>query len=133
MNAKEFEASTRSTPADRRLIRAITKPVRVFKKVYVDRFRGATQCIAVLELPVGTLIRHNGMYRGKMRASKARVVKITKIWAGKQVQRARAGFDQSFTYVRGKVAYPVNPFDTSNCECTSGIHFFRTITEARNW
>jgi hypothetical protein len=90
---------------------------------------------------------------GKLRASKAIVHSISTfkrkfnlydeynearyvddpIFKKKQVKRAIAGWDTSFSYQVGKTVEPRQPFSFSAYECESGIHFFFKLSKALNW
>lgn len=90
----------------------------------------------------------NGLAKGelgKMRADKAKVLKIEEVSHGKfygdwklipqrKNSRARSIYDYEFFYRVNKWVRPTYEFNADqNKECTSGIHFFRTLKEAMEY
>lgn len=83
-----------------------------------------------LLLPVGTKIR---VGRYKCRANQAIVMQMNKYGKKQTVLAARSNFCGNFIYNVGQTVKPRRKFCTDDLECASGIHFFRTLTEARNY
>ena len=125
-------------------LRLVTKPITVYKKVYVrcpERY--SQRCsIVKLVIPVGArIVHHQGQRefdRWKMRTDLARVVSINDKSAkkGYAAREIRLPYQMGFTrleYVPGNTVHPHLDFDTSRTVCASGIHFFLTEKEARRW
>lgn len=69
----------------------------------------------------------------KCRCSKAKVLKITNIGTGEEVEKISSGYDSGFIYKKGEIVAEKN-FDKDRWnECTRGIHFFITKQEAINY
>ena len=71
----------------------------------------------------------------KHRASSAKVLEIISMKSGRKCKTAKSKHDFSFKYKVGETVRPIGAkFDMSSFEvCTSGIHFFLTEEEARNY
>ena len=69
----------------------------------------------------------------KCRCDKALVLEITDLNETMQFHEAFSGHDRDFIYKVGEIV-SVNDFDDNRWEeCTSGIHFFITKEEAKNY
>ena len=95
-----------------------------YKKVSSDY----AYVILKLEIPKGAVVFSiNG---SKCRTNKAKVLEIASKNVPKNT-RMFSTFDAQFIYEVGKT-YEIPDFDTRyNIECSSGIHFFKTIEEAK--
>ena len=118
----------------------VTKPMYVFKKVYVGVANN--QAIANLIIPVGALIYvegatvnycNVGITTRKMRASEAYVHSIVTVRDKVQVRLAKSGHDSKFMYVPGTTVKPDNGFDKEEEACAGGIHFFVDLVDALVW
>jgi hypothetical protein len=69
----------------------------------------------------------------KCRAAEAKVLSIKMLGRSKEISQANSMHDARFYYVVGKVLRPVRPFSPKFLRCESGIHFFRTLAEARDY
>lgn len=132
-------------------ITVLKTPITVYKKVVQNDFANGDMgplrtAIATLIIPKGASVRWGELTDNtytKNRASKAKVVKIRKIEVdfktynkklGKTISVAYSEHDPDFKYEVGKTVEPVNNFDDSpEIECSSGIHFFMTVKEAKEW
>ena len=83
--------------------------------------------ILKLEIPKGAVVFSvNGL---KCRTNKAKVLAVMPNDISKNI-RLHSMFNNQFTYEVGKT-YEIPDFDTRyNIECSSGIHFFKTVEEA---
>lgn len=130
---KAFKDSVETFGKKGHLVRVV-EPLTVFKKVWINGRNGRQQAIAVLQLPVGTIIRHaSHALNYKMRADKAKVLEIYKQADKAPVKKAFSGRQSGFFYHHGKIARPNNGFDMHDSECSAGIHFWLHITAAREW
>jgi hypothetical protein len=113
-------------------------PIRGFKFAKIVR-GGPITCVIQLEIPRGALIVATS-YGDKLRADRAKVVKMTHIWKGKNgvMYHARhesglaySSWDSWYEYRVGRIARPQQAFSTkmSKC-CESGIHFYLTFNRA---
>lgn len=121
----------------------LTRDVRGWKKTRLLVARAPyrrSSVITELRIPKGALVYFSN-FHNKLRASSAWVVKMTEytaagrevlvsrgLWAGGVKCRGR-----DFLYRKGKRVRPRKPFDRSPETCASGIHFFLTKKEARQW
>jgi Family of unknown function (DUF5758) len=121
----------------------VISPIRVFKKVYVNggNHFDVRAVVAELEIPVGALVvvptelgglEHRIMFQ-KQRASEAKVIRIRDISTDATYKTAESAFDCTFKYTVGKTVKPTKAFNKIDYACTSGIHFFRTYTQAREY
>ena len=70
---------------------------------------------------------------GKCRCDKAKVIEITDLRTGKQVNIARSASFVSFKYKVGCIVES-DSFDTNRFHtCSNGIHFFMDIEQAKNY
>ena len=107
-----------------------TKSLIVFKKVLVD---GGFSAIAKLRIP-SRAKRTATPIGSKCRAERAIVLEIKRVDNGKLAQKAYSTHDDNFIYEVGKEVKPTSPYDGDfRVECTSGIHFFLTEEEARDY
>ena len=88
--------------------------------------------IAELLIPAGAM-RSSGIGT-KCRAACAKVVRFLDTKGNPLKNRkAFSNYDPLYAYYRGQVAYP-DAFDEDRWqECSSGIHFFMTFQEAKEW
>jgi hypothetical protein len=78
------------------------------------------------------LMRSEGKF-GKCRAERAFVVAIENC-TEKSIKRGRSHYNDNFTYEVGKEVKPEENYDPDILiECTSGIHFFMTKEEAKEF
>jgi len=96
----------------------------VFKKL-------SDNVIAHLEVPKKA--KRSNAFSRKCRASKVKVIKLVDS-DGKNIKEAFSCYDRSFKYTVGKIVKPILPFDDNwYNECGSGIHFFLTESEAKEF
>lgn len=105
----------------------LKKAVTVYKRVAL--YDAHAPAIATLEIPRGATVY---LTDHKCRASSAIVKEITS-WNGKQVKTAYSKYSSHFKYEVGQKVKPLKKFSYKHNECESGIHFFRTKKEARNY
>lgn len=123
------------------LMVTVAQPIRVYKAV---RYGEGQQALATLILPPGAIVRMWNSSENrtlKCRADHAFVEKVHRVrwkdrhgdklasdrWRvyGRRLSRAYSGHGgKCFVYVPGSVVVPVLPFDKTEAECESGIHFF---------
>lgn len=87
--------------------------------------------VVVLQLPRGAKVRRLLNGYDKNRASSARVLAIESVDG--LVQHDRATSRGGFMYKLGRIAKPVGGFDSSDKECSRGIHFYLTRRDALGW
>lgn len=98
------------------IVPPITEPVIGYKKL-------ADGSIAILLVPVGSR-RLGGMVGNKCRTEFAEIVLGT----------GHSSFDPGFAYAPGTIVKPTLDFnDNPTVECATGIHFFLTPSEAREY
>lgn len=92
------------------------------------------ECIVVLTIPAGSRVRLSDDRYGKCRAERARVERIETL-KGKLIDgtTAYSRHDNSFKYRVGRTVKPTKPFNLTNEECASGIHFFFVRKKAVQW
>ena len=100
-----------------------------FKKVILeDGSKG------LLTLIVGNKAKRTSSLVGrKCRSEYAKVVKITSLDETTEYQSAKSTHDETFTYNVGQVIRPNEYDEDIRIECTSGIHFFITKKEAKEY
>jgi hypothetical protein len=104
----------------------------VYKGLYGVSKQGARPCIACtakLLIPKGTLVY---LTRTKCRAKFVKVLEITKVHSAVRFTHAFGTYLSSFRYVVHQKAIP-DRFSLRHKMCSNGIHFFRTLDEARNY
>lgn len=129
----------------------VTKPLHVFKKVEVcasdvgaARWKRNQEAIVNLVVPVGAKVHcspqafdlpASSFDRGfrKMRASKAKVHSVVLIKSKREVQVGRSSYAYWFLYKPGATVTPSQGFSLESGACAGGIHFFLTLTDARNY
>lgn len=114
----------------------LIKPLRVYKKVYIYPLFGYKRhALATLELPVGTIIVRGEAYDNKLRADRAKVIRIIDLISGKAVPEAYSGYANSarLKYAVGTVVKPKRAFAKSLKTCGSGIHFFLDKKRAEHY
>jgi hypothetical protein len=100
----------------------------VYKKVVAVN---GSYAIAKLMIPKGTRCL---MTEGKCRAAKAVVIDIRLTGKATKLTKARSLYSgHQFHYIPGEVVLPKPHFSNQSSTCDSGIHFFRTLREARNY
>ena len=77
----------------------------------------------------GTLVH---LSQDKCRAAQAEVISIKPIGKSRQLGAARSMHDYDFQYYPGKIVKPKLAFCKKEGKCRSGIHFYRTLAEARD-
>lgn len=99
-----------------------------FKKVKEYKKDGGRQAIVKLLIPEDA--KRSSATTRKCRASKAKVLSITDIMTGRQLEEAFSQYDYTFKYEVGKTI-EVSNFDEDRWkECAAGIHFFMSKEEA---
>lgn len=130
----------------------VTKPLHVFKKVEVcasdvgaARWKRNQEAIANLVVPVGAKVHcspqafdlpASSFDRGfrKMRASKAKVHSVVLLdRTRREVPIGRSSYAYWFFYKPGATVTSTQDFSLEPSTCASGIHFFLTLTDARNY
>jgi Family of unknown function (DUF5758) len=122
----------------------VGKKIIGYKKAW--RFVGDKHYDVLVTLEIGPRTRRVQPRDYKCRAARAKVLAIetlkTKrsVWfkldevGGRKIKFAVSKWDRTFRYGVGKVVKPKKKYDPSeNSECRSGIHFFLTRQEARNY
>jgi len=111
-----------------------------FKKVI--SLNNRTSILATLMIPAGAIVfLTDGPHRDKKcRASEALVLRLESISSGLNAKRAYSFHDRTFTYQAGQYIIPKEIWRDkphTGClmseeyeECKSGIHFFRSVSEA---
>ncbi len=123
----------------------VVRPMQVFKKVrFTNKGHKGVQAIANLIIPAGTLIYaddyafddgwmgQQAEYR-KMRASEAFVHSIASGFTYLPVQKAYSGYNDQFFYRPGETVKPAEKFSKQADQCSSGIHFFVNLKDAKQW
>ena len=91
---------------------------------------GYKKCIngVIVKLLIPKESKRNNAFGRKCRAEYAQVIEI--IGADEAISQ----HDNSFTYKVGDIVRPTTPFDEDfTNECSTGIHFFITLEEAKNY
>ena len=91
---------------------------------------GYKKCLngIIVKLLIPKEAKRNNAFGRKCRAEYAKVIEI--IGADKAISQ----HDNSFIYKVGDIVGPTTPFDEDfNNECSTGIHFFITLEEAKNY
>lgn len=91
---------------------------------------GYKKCLngIIVKLLIPKEAKRNNAFGRKCRAEYAQVVEI--IGADEAISQ----HDNSFTYKVGDTVRPTTPFDEDfTNECSTGIHFFITLEEAKNY
>jgi hypothetical protein len=105
----------------------------VYKGVYShdpeDPYWNSVKCTAKLLIKKGTRVY---LTNTKCRAECATVLEITKVKSKSRFIIARSTYTQIFKYHVGKEVIP-DGFSLSYEKCAKGIHFFRTLQEARKY
>lgn len=106
----------------------VYKKVFLFSKKYGRNWYYDKEIICTLILPAGTTIYTGHIERlRKMRADQAIVVDL----CGET--KAHSERLQSFKYPLDEMVFPQRPFSSFKKSCSSGIHFFVTEQEAKDW
>jgi len=108
--------------------------LKVFKKILT----ADGPAIASMIIPVGAEIHATcdqwGRLDGrKMRASKAKVVRIFKTRTHTDATSGYSGWTNNFRYKTKRIVQPSHPFYRSYGHCESGIHFFLQVNDALDW
>ena len=100
-----------------------------FKRAYAVR-----NCVEVIiELEIPAEAKRSSATNRKCRCSKAKVLSITDLQGIAEFQKAHSRYDNDFIYEVGKTVV-VDDFDDNRWnECSTGIHFFITRSEAVNY
>jgi len=110
------------------------KTIIGYKKVRLDdpkdRHAPVTHGVVTLKITAKTQRQQSGGY--KCRAAKAKVLAITDM-DGRKKRVAHSDYDWRFQYRVGEWVKPKQGYDPAFYECASGIHFFLTEDEARNY
>ena len=91
---------------------------------------GYKKCLngIIVKLLIPKEAKRNNAFGRKCRAEYAKVIEI--IGADKAISQ----HDNSFIYKVGDIVGPTTPFDEDfTNECSTGIHFFITLEEAKNY
>ena len=91
---------------------------------------GYKKCLngLIVKLLIPKEAKRNNAFGRKCRAEYAQVIEI--IGANEAISQ----HDNSFTYKVGDIVRPTTPFDEDfTNECSTGIHFFITLEEAKNY
>ena len=110
------------------VFKVLTKEQIVYKAL-ISEFN-ENSVTAKLLLPVGTKVY---LTYDKCRADQAKVLKMNKLGKAEEVTVARSTFNPRFKYKTGATIKPQFKFSEENSKCASGIHFFRTLKEARKY
>ena len=98
----------------------------ILKEKMIGYKKCKDEVIVILEIPKGAIVF--SINNDMCRTNKAKVIEISN---GKTIAKSRR--NNNFIYELGK-EIEIEDFDlTYNLDCTSGIHFFRTIEEAQKW
>jgi len=93
-----------------------------------EKYKSGANVIAVIRIPKGAVVFGNGY--SKCRTNKAEVIKIE---GYNENYKYYSLYDDNFKYEIGK-QMEIENFDYNHTkECASGIHFFLTKEEARNY
>ena len=103
------------------VVRTIEPPELVYKKCL-------NNVIVVATIPYDAEVRGN--YKGKCRASKAKIVDIIGDFCGEKI--GFSTYDYTTTYFIGDEVV-IEDFDRSFEECSTGFHFFCTRKQAENY
>lgn len=119
--------------------------VRGYKKTYLyekskigNYFIKKHEFITVLRIPYHTPC-FVSFHTSKFRAAKAEVIehyaynKYTKTVKKTDIKTTASGFDCDFKYTIGKIVKPRNSFSKAQDTCSSGIHFFVSMNDAKRW
>ena len=101
--------------------RTFDPPKKVYKKCL-------NNVIVVAEIPEDAHVR--GTPNGKCRASKARIVEILGDFYGEQI--GVSIYDGHVWYFVGD-KIEIEDFDLSDAECSTGFHFYCSLTQAQNY
>lgn len=100
-----------------------------FKKCYDEE---ENEYLVTLEIPAWA--KRVSTFRNKCRASAALVLSIEPIDHGREAEKVFSTYNHNFFYRVGDIVVPTKPFDEHFAKtCTSGIHFFLSREEAKNW
>jgi hypothetical protein len=100
-----------------------------FKKCYDEE---ENAYLVTLEIPAWA--KRVSTFRNKCRASAALVLSIEPIDHGKEAEKVFSTYNHNFFYRVGDLVVPTMPFDEHFAKtCTSGIHFFLSREEAKDW
>jgi len=130
------------TSPDVDVLMRLDRSRRVYKTAY--SMDDSMRVIVTLILPAGAIVKAPyGWFKrdpravefGKCRASRAQVVGIRELSGRgkrrpKSFKKARSRYNSRFIYRLGATVKPRFRFGVSLLECTSGIHFFHTRSEA---
>lgn len=111
----------------------------VFKKVIANYNKDNEEyMVALLEIPVGTRVYVGTSYwpsvPRKCRAEKAIVHGFFDLHGNPCFEPILSSMHSPrYRYWAGKIARPSEKFSTFSEECESGIHFFTSFEEARNY
>ena len=84
----------------------------------------------IVELEIPAEAKRSSATNRKCRCNKAKVLSITDLQGIAEFQKAHSGYDNDFIYEVGKTVV-VDDFDDNRWnECSTGIHFFITRSEA---
>lgn len=98
-----------------------------FKKAYLN------SAPVIVKLQISADAKRSSATSRKCRCNKAKVLSITDLSGVAEFQMAVSTYDESFIYEVGKTVV-VDDFDENRWnECSTGIHFFITRSEAVNY
>ena len=102
-----------------------------FKRAYA--VRNCVEVEVIIELEIPAEAKRSSATNRKCRCSKAKVLSITDLQGVAEFQQATSSYDNDFLYEVGKTVI-VDDFDEDRWnECSTGIHFFITRSEAVNY
>jgi hypothetical protein len=110
-----------------------------YKKVYSSMELGIVEAVATLYIPRGNNVVTKGQYIQRLIASESYIKNIvvvppktggstTNRYVGNEINSGYSWYDNSFTYQVGQTVIA-----TINQEQNSGIHFFRSFAEGREY
>lgn len=111
----------------------ISKGVCLTKKLigWKKCFSHGVRVLVKLEIPKGAIVF--SINNNKCRTNVAKVLNITSLNGKEKFDTARSTFDRMFQYKVGETVVEPNFNCQYNVECASGIHFFKTKAEAKQY
>jgi hypothetical protein len=140
MTEKEQRAQLKKYSGDGAFM-TLKAAITVYKKTFffapgVYGYRSIT----ILRLPKGAVVYTGQDRDGKMRVNKARVIKtvslseIDGLSTGHEIKsEAHSHYCTGFKYRKGELVVPLCGFSMRNSTCGSGIHFFLSRKDARDY
>ena len=94
-------------------------------------FKKANGCL--VKLKILSDARRSSAVGYKCRCDKARVLKVTNLKTGEEVEEVFSDYDHLFCYKTGEIVEEPNYNEDKWNECTEGIHFFVDKDLAKQW